>query len=40
MGHIFCYRVDDGQEDGNPFQAGQVDMAITQLTTLNNIEDN
>ena len=40
-GRIYTYRIGDGQLDGNPYQASQSqDMAVTQLVTLHNIEDN
>jgi len=40
QGKILAYRISDGLLDGNPNQVGGIDSAVTQLVTLNNIEDN
>ena len=40
QGKIYTYKVSDGEQEGQPHQAAGVDMAITQLVTIQNIEDN
>ena len=39
-GKILSYRISDGELDGMPHQAGEVDVGITQMVSLINIEDN